>query len=315
MFDTMIVNNPQVDLITPLEGTFPIIKGPTRLVKRITPEAGGCGNTMICGNRIGLSCLPFGGIGDDIFGDYILKVYGNEDIFCDAIHIYPGSETSKVVILVDTNGDHVFASMIGGHLGDMDKLDHWINMVKSVYFTGYLISSDTMRSDCIAIVERAYELGKTIFFDPGPLIPMIPQRDMERLLTISSVNCMNDEEAMLISGCNTSETAAKKLFSEFGGIIIVKDGPNGCFFVSPEIPTGKRIPGFDVPLVDTTAAGDSFLGAFMYAHLHGWDICDALTLANATGAAAVAKLGSGTEVPYKEEIKAVLKTKNISFDF
>ena len=97
-------------------------------------------------------------------------------------------------------------------------------------------------------------------------------------------------------------------------MFIVKDGGKGCCIATPEDPEGTRYHGFKVPLVDTTAAGDSFLGAFMFAYLHGWSLKDCATLANATGAAAVAKMGSGTAVPTKDEVKAVLASRNIVYD-
>lgn len=315
MFDTLIVNNPQVDLITPMTGYFPIIGGPTRVVKSITPEAGGCGNTMLAGNRIGLSCLPFGGVGADLFGTFILDVYHNERICTDAIQILPGTETCKVVVLVDEAGQHVFASMVGGHLGDMDLVDHWISKVRSIYFTGYLLASDLTREDALQVMNRAQAARREIFFDPGPLIPQIDKGVLDKCLTVSTVVSLNDEEAALLSGIDEADRSASALQKQYGGVIIVKDGPKGCFIATPENPQGTRYPGFSVPLVDTTAAGDSFLGAFMFAYLHGWSLKDCATLANATGAAAVAKLGSGTKVPTKDEVRAVLQTKHIRYNF
>ncbi|WP_105205233.1 carbohydrate kinase family protein [Neobittarella massiliensis] len=314
MFDTMIVNNPQVDLITPFEGTFPIVAGPTRIVESVTPEAGGCGNTMLAGSRLGLSCMPFGGIGNDLFGEFILDVYRAEGICTDAITVLPGTETCKVVVLVDGEGRHVLASMIGGYLGDMDLLDKWIGEVRSIYFTGYLLATEMMRDDMLKVLYRAAAMGREIFFDPGPMIPQIDRGVLEKCMSTATVVSLNDEEAALITGENTAERAAPLLQCRYGGVAIVKDGPKGCCIATPEDTAGTRYRGFSVPLVDTTAAGDAFLGAFMFAYLHGWALCDCAALANATGAAAVAKMGSGTHVPTKSEVLRVLQSANIMYD-
>ena len=90
----------------------------------------------------------------------------------------------------------------------------------------------------------------------------------------------------------------------------------GCMASSDtlEMVVKESIMGKLPEVKDPTAAGDSFLGAFMFAYLHGWSLKDCATLANATGAAAVAKMGSGTAVPTKDEVKAVLASRNIVYD-
>jgi len=66
---------------------------------------------------------------------------------------------------------------------------------------------------------------------------------------------------------------------------------------------------------DTSAAGDSFDAAFIYAYLRGWSLADVAAFANAVGAAKVQKIGSGTQVPTADEVRAVLKKYGVPLDF
>ena len=66
------------------------------------------------------------------------------------------------------------------------------------------------------------------------------------------------------------------------------------------------MPAFPVEVVDTTAAGDTFVGAFSVARAEGVDLADALLWASAAAALAVQRLGASASMPRRAEIDAFL---------
>ena len=81
-------------------------------------------------------------------------------------------------------------------------------------------------------------------------------------------------------------------------------------------PTGTvEHPGYPVPLVDSTGAGDCFAAAFVYAYLRQWSLPAVVAFANAMGAATVQKLGSGRQTPTRAEVSAVLRQYAVAIDF
>lgn len=83
---------------------------------------------------------------------------------------------------------------------------------------------------------------------------------------------------------------------------MVKRGESGCTISSQE--STIHIPGFSVNVQDTSGAGDSFDAGIIYGYLAGWSPERTGRLANAIGAATVAKLGAGRQVANRAEIEA-----------
>ena len=74
-------------------------------------------------------------------------------------------------------------------------------------------------------------------------------------------------------------------------------------------------PGFPVKVCDTSAAGDSFDAAFIYAYIQQWPLRQITAFANAMGAAKVRKFGTGRQVPTSDEVRQVLEEFSVSVPF
>ena len=119
-----------------------------------------------------------------------------------------------------------------------------------------------------------------------------------------SVVLLTEEEIPLVVRGGKDVSDAPKLLSENVKLVVVKLGAKGSVAFTKEGRVAH--PGFEVPVVDTTAAGDSFAAAFMVAWLQERPLAETLAIANAMGAAKVQKLGSGRQVPTLKEIQKVL---------
>lgn len=307
MYDTLLFTFPVVDMIVPLTGPLPVGAGNNYLTNTIINEPGGPANILISGKRVGLNILPVGIVGDDCYGEFLLEAYKKEGLDISQLTVVLGFETRKVIVLLDINGNHAFISMIEGIVGSFNNAEELIKEAKSICFSGYYVAAETIRAESMRLFRLAKAAGISIFFDPGPLINDIPQDCKDEILAASTVTILNDQEAALISHEQEVESSADFILNKTSGLVVVKSGSKGCYIVSHNNQKGHWYEGFKVKLIDTTAAGDSFLGAFMYGYLSGWDIETIAHFSNATGAAKVEKVGSGTQVATFEEIVAILE--------
>jgi ribokinase len=86
--------------------------------------------------------------------------------------------------------------------------------------------------------------------------------------------------------------------------VIITLGGEGSVIVDSAGAT--RVPGFTVPAVDTTAAGDAFVGGLAAALLRDMTLCDAVRFANACGAMAVTRAGAQPSLPQRAEVERLI---------
>ena len=314
MYDVFYPLWPAVDIVIPLGAALPITPFKTYEVETMDFQPGGLANTLIAGVRIGLRILPFGLVGDDSLGSFLLEEYRKEGIDTETVFVKPGYETRKVVVLVDQSKKHSFISMNNGEMGPACRLSPSLRQCRSLCLTGYYLASPTTRKETLPLMWEAKNSGKPIFFDPGPMIPKIPRQVLTEGLSLCDYIIANDEEAALICGRTSVEDNAAALSQYTDALIVIKAGPRGCYIYSKNT-GGTWHDGFQANLVDTTGAGDSFLAAFLYGILNNLGIRHTALLSNATGAAMVEKIGSGRNVPTKDEITSMLRRGGADFTF
>lgn len=305
MIHSIFLTFPLVDMTVPIEGELPIHANTTTPIHVVINEPGGPANIIIAAQRVGCNILPVGAVGDDYYGRFLLDAYAKEGIDISRMTVHPGLETRKVIVLVDQRGHHAYISMLDGDFDCPEDLSDLLAEARSLCVSGYMLLDKTAGSKILELIHQARLDGKAIFFDPGPLISQIRADWIERVLSDSSAVILNDEEAELLSGLCGVEACAQAIAKRTQGWVVVKAGSKGCYIEINGV--GTWYPGFSVSMVDTTGAGDTFLGAFIHAFLSDWDQETVALFCNAMGAAMVAKQGSGSQAPSFEELIAVLE--------
>lgn len=128
------------------------------------------------------------------------------------------------------------------------------------------------------------------------------------LLEGVSVLVVNETEAEALCGLEVgsaeqASAAAKELRGLGVEAVIITLGARGALYAGPE---GElSVPAFPVSTVDTTAAGDTFCGAFAVAQSEGRPIEDSLRFASAAAACCVTKLGAQPSIPTRDEIEGL----------
>lgn len=303
--DCIYLFSPLVDIVVMMEEPFPIDAGETKSVSQVLMSAGGGANTLFAAKRVGLEIAPFGAVGDDSAGRMIREDYLREGICTDYLSVAKDVHTAYVIVLVDGNGRHAFASMLDCHFDDLTRLAEAVNRSRAIIVSGYQMVDEAMRRTMAEYLALAHGMDKLVCFDPGPMIPRIPEEFLKNFLRSTDILFVNDEEAALLTGCANYRLAAEQLSCEVRQQVVLKLGADGCYIKQKDVP-GCVYPGFTVPLVDTTGAGDSFLAAYLRGYLAGWSTEETALFANAMGAAKTAKRGCGTQVPTLEEVLAVL---------
>jgi ribokinase len=124
----------------------------------------------------------------------------------------------------------------------------------------------------------------------------------------------NESETSLLTGLPVNnqaeaETAATALRELGVGTVILTLGERGALLAREG--EAEQVPAFEVTPVDTTAAGDAFVGGFAVAMAGGQPLAEAVRWGNAAGALATTKLGAQPSLPTRQDLEALLATETI----
>jgi len=155
-------------------------------------------------------------------------------------------------------------------------------------------------------LSMAHQYNLKTILDPGPY-----QRGSVSLLSKVGIISPNETEAEALTGekvtnLNSAKRASQKLLKMGVKSVVMKLGQKGALLVNKE--DEEYFPGIRVPVVDTTAAGDAFTGAFAYIYLKEEDLRKSVKYANYVGALTVTKFGAQPSIPEKSEVEKFIRS-------
>jgi sugar/nucleoside kinase (ribokinase family) len=314
MYKVVSLGDLVVDVVVAIP-QLPVHAGHHQIVRDLRIEPGGAGNFLIAGSRIGMSMAALGTIGADIYGTAVIDILKDEGIDIEGVIQETGSSSTIVLVLVDDQGRHVF---LGGYgIGPVISVpDPWhdkLNQADAVFGCGYTLQEERLSDAAIYSMHYARQRGIPVFFDPGPEMERATPSQVNSVLNSSHVLLLTEEEIPLMCEGREGIQEAALLLQHGLEMVCVKRGENGCVVLHEN--GVINVDGLKVPARDTTAAGDSFAAAFIYAYLNKWQIEEIAEFANAMGAAKVMKVGSGRNVPAANELREVLKEHQINIPF
>ena len=146
-----------------------------------------------------------------------------------------------------------------------------------------------------SIIERAHAAGKKVVFNPAPCRAELAQLPLHKLHTL----IVNEIEAQQLSGEHQLEAALNKLATLCPNIILTLGG-DGVRYIGEA--GAQFVAAKKVEVVDTTAAGDTFIGYYLASMAQGMDVRAALERASAAAAITVTRLGAVSAIPFAHEI-------------
>ena len=253
-------------------------------------------NQAVAAARQGASVAMLGRVGKDSFGPFLLD--GLKSAQVDTTHVFADeSATGTAIIIVDVGGQNSIVLSAGSNgkvsARDIDALKLEAKIL--------LLQLEIPLETVIHAAKWGRQKGMTVILNPAPA------RELPKeLLTHADYLLPNETELNLLTGVPVTDAAstvqaAKVLLKRGAKNVIVTLGEKGALVVTGNQVT--KVDAFKVEVVDTTAAGDAFIGGFASALLNQKPLEEAVRYGCACGALAATKSGAQPSLPIKEEVE------------
>ena len=267
-----------------------VAAGETLLASRRDVFAGGKGlNQTVAAARAGAKVFHAGAVGAD--GDMLLALLRDAGADVSAVRRVD-VPTGHAVIQVTPQGENAIWILGGANRSvSADAVEGALGKVAA----GDILLLQNEINGLDAILRRAAEKGLRILFNPAPMEAAVKDLPLHLLDTL----IVNEGEGRALAGDMDDLRAAYPRQK-----ILLTQGRRGAMLW-----TGSELlfrPAFPVKALDTTAAGDCFLGYYAAALSEGQPYARALRLASAASALAVQRRGAAPSIPMRREVEAFL---------
>ncbi len=187
-----------------------------------------------------------------------------------------------------------------------DQVDRTLlTQARHVHVTSYFLQHN-LRPGLAALLAVARAGGATVSIDTNWDPTEQWDDGLDAVLAQTDVFLPNEQEAIAIARAGSLDEALSTLAARIP-TVAVKLGPAGAICRQGEVVV--RDPGFPIEVIDTTGAGDSFNGGFLYGLLHGWNLGDALALGCACGALSTQAAGGTPAQPTLDAAQSLIRQR------
>lgn len=277
--------------------------GDTALCPSYRMVAGGKGaNQAVAAAKAGASVKLFGKVGDDEFGRFVLGALRESSIDFAGVGVSKESSTGCAAICIDAQGENMIAVASGANLNARESEIPDFLLSKE---TTLLIQMETPVEENWNLIRRAKKFGAKIILNLAPAQD-IPQDILQKL----DVLVMNQIETMHLAlhlgfEVISPTVISRRMAANFGITCIVTLGKQGAMACSPE--ETWEVKAMEIEAVDTTAAGDAFVGVLAASLDSGMDLPLALRRASAASGLACLNKGAQISLPSKLQIEENIK--------
>ncbi|MBT2695960.1 ribokinase [Bacillus sp. ISL-40] len=290
-----VIGSINMDLVTSTN-RVPIL-GETLMGESFHTIPGGKGaNQAVAAARLGADVTMIGCVGQDLFGQDLLKHLKEQGVNVD--NVEPVTDTSTgIAAITISNGENQIIVIPGAN--------YHVTPALVASFEDVIAKSDILLLQLeipLESVEKAVELAHKhrvkVVLNPAPIQPL----SKELLEKVDYLTPNEYEQQLLFDSVKWTEQERRAMLKK----CIITRGSKGITFFQEE---KVEIPSFKVDVVDTTGAGDSFNGGFAYSISQGASLAEACQFATAVAALSVTKLGAQGGMPTMEEVRTFLRER------
>ena len=273
--------------------------GETMHGRRFTTGYGGKGaNQAVMAARMGGAVQVVGRVGDDIFGSDMRRNLASEGIGADFVFVSPGVSSGVAVITIDEQAqNHII--VIPGANGLMTPADVEAARAAVTGAQVLLLQMEIPMAANLAALRLARAAGVLTIFNSAPVSSEVSAE----VYQLADIFCPNETEAEILTGApvqtlDDALLAAQMILNRGARNVLITLGARGSLLVNAA--TAEHIPAPSVTAVDTTGAGDAFVGSLAYYLAGGASLRDAIAEANVIAAISVQTPGTQASYPRRQ---------------
>lgn len=262
-------------------------------------------NQAVAAARMGAEVAFIGCVGDDAFGTRLREVMDESGLDTRHLLVAPNAASGVAAIFLSEAGENSIVLAPGAN--HVLSPGHVMQAANAIVCAKLLICQLETPLDTIwQAVETARQSRVPVILNAAPV-----QSLSDKLLAQVDYLVVNETEASRLGGLevmdhDTALMAARMLLRRGAGTVLLTMGGQGVLVAEGDA-APRFIPAFPVHVVDTTAAGDTFVGAFAVALAEGRRPFDAAMEAQYAAALAVTRLGAQTSIPFKADVDSFKK--------
>ena len=256
--------------------------------------AGGKGaNQAVAAARLGAQVAMAGCVGDDQFGRDLVDGLRRDRVASDGMRTV-AAPTGSALITIDVRGGNTIVVVAGANAAcDAALVDH--ALADRTEPGILLLQHEVPEAANAHAIHQARAGGWFIVLNPAPARPVAPS-----LLPLIDIIVPNETEAAELTGSGEPREAMRCLLTRGARGVLITLGGKGALYCGGE--AMLRCPAVSVPAVDTTAAGDAYIGALAAALAEGRSVADGLGFAAAAAALSVTRLGAQPSLGTRDEV-------------
>ncbi|MDQ0580403.1 ribokinase [Streptomyces rishiriensis] len=292
MTDIVVLGSTNMDLVAYV--AKPPQRGETVTGREFRTIPGGKGaNQAIAAAHAGGTVSMIGAVGNDAFGTRLRTTLEHSGVNTDHLRTVE-SPSGTAHIVVDDEGGNAIVVVPGAnsavdHLAPGDEV-----LIASV--DALLLQLEVPLAAVVAGARAARAHGVRTILTPAPAQPLPPE-----LLAVTDLLVPNEHEAATLTGRTDPREAATALLDSVPEVVITLGSSGSLYAARGAQPL--TVPAPRVTAVDSTGAGDTFVGALAVALGEGRPVREGLAWASAAAALSVQRPGASASMPYRSEIE------------
>ena len=288
-------------------------KGETLVVKSYSLSCGGKGaNQAIAIARLGVFVNMIGKIGGDELGDILIKNLKKSDVRVDGVMIDENKKTGVAFITVDENGSNTIVVAPGAN--SRLSIEAIETKKEKLEESDVVVLQMEIPIDTVSyVIDMVKKWNKMV------ILNLSPAKDIN-INTLAKVDYLvvNETELEYLTRVNFDfdniDSAVRIIRKFFTNNLIITFGGKGAICITSDEQV-LRIPTYNVIAVDSTGAGDAFIGGLVKGLVENKNIEQCIKIGNAVGSLSVTKLGAQNSFPFEKELDMFLKSNKSSFNF